>query len=64
MTGMGETWREERKLLDGNLRPGAVISYQQMMQEKTRDFLSQLLATPKDFFAHIRLFVARLAYSV
>ncbi len=61
---MGETWREGRKLLDGSLRPGAVISYQQMMQEKTGDFLSQLLATPKDFFAHIRLFVALLAYSV
>jgi cytochrome P450 len=64
MAGMSETWREGRKLLDGGLRPGALISYQQMMQEKTRNFRSQLLATPKDFFAHIRLSVARLAYSI
>jgi cytochrome P450 len=64
MARKGETWREGRKLLDGSLRPGAVISYQQMMQEKTRDFLSQLLETPKDFFTLIRLFVARLAHSV
>ncbi len=64
MARRGETWRKGRRLLDGSLRPGALISYQQMMQEKTRDFLSQLLATPKDLFTHIGLFVARLAHSV
>ncbi len=37
MTGTTETWRKGRKILDGNLRPGAMTSYRQMMQEKTRD---------------------------
>jgi cytochrome P450 len=61
-TGTTETWREGRKLLDGSLRPGAMISYRQMMQEKTREFLSQLLATPKDFHAHIELSVRHHHY--
>ncbi|KAF8483988.1 cytochrome P450 [Russula ochroleuca] len=63
-TGTTETWREGRKLLDGSLRPGAMISYRQMMQEKTREFLSQLLATPKDFHAHIELFQGKLLMSL
>jgi hypothetical protein len=57
MTGMTETWRKGRKLLDRSLRPGAVIPFRQMIQEKTREFLSQLLATPKDFEAHVGLSV-------
>jgi cytochrome P450 len=55
MTGMTETWRKGRKLLDRSLRPGAMISYRQMIQEKTREFLAQLYATPKDFEAHVGL---------
>ncbi|KAF8498600.1 cytochrome P450 [Russula emetica] len=55
MTGMTETWREGRKLVDHSLRPGAVITYGQMMQEKTREFLTQLFATPKNFRSHIEL---------
>ena len=39
---MTETWREGRKILDHSLRTGAITSYQQMMQEKTREFLAQL----------------------
>jgi cytochrome P450 len=58
MTGMTETWREGRKLVDHSLRPGAVMTYGPMMQEKTREFLTQLIATPKNFRAHIRLSVA------
>ena len=57
MARMGETWREGRKILDRSLGPGAAMSYRQMMQEKTRGFLSQLLTTPKDFSAHIKLLV-------
>jgi cytochrome P450 len=57
MTGMTETWRKGRKLLDRSLRPGAMISYRQMIQEKTREFLAQLHATPKDFEAHVGLSV-------
>jgi len=57
MTGTTETWRKGRKLLDRSLRPGAMISYRQMIQKKTREFLAQLCATPKDFEAHVGLSV-------
>ena len=60
MTGTTETWRKGRKMLDINLRPGAIMSYRQMMEEKTRDLLAQLCATPKDFHAHLDLLVGRL----
>lgn len=49
----GEVWREGRKLLDRNLRPGSMTPYRQMMQENTCGFLTQLLATPKEFRSHI-----------
>ena len=52
-----EVWREGRKLLDRSLRPGATISYRQMMQEITRGFLAQLRATPREFRSHISLSV-------
>ena len=55
MTRMSEAWRDGRKILDPSLRPGAAMSYRQIMQEKTREFLAQLFATPKDFRAHIEL---------
>jgi hypothetical protein len=61
MTGMTETWRKGRKLLDGSLRLGEVMSYQQMMQEKTREFLAQLCANPKDFGAHVDLLAGHLS---
>lgn len=66
MTGMTETWREGRKLVDHNLRRGAVMTYGQleMMQEKTRELLTQLFATPKNFRAHIELSVGRLLYAI
>jgi hypothetical protein len=63
MARMGDTWREGRKLLDGNLRSGAMMLYRQMMQEKTCDFLANLFATPKDVHAHIELLVGRLPRS-
>jgi hypothetical protein len=49
MIGLSETWRKERKILDGSLRPGALMSYRQVMQEKTHELLVQLRANPKDF---------------
>ena len=64
MTGMTETWREGRKLADHSLRPTAVIKYGQMMQEKTREFLTQLFATPKHFRAHVELSVDRLPCAI
>ena len=57
MTGMTETWRKGRKLLDRSLRPSAMLSYRQMIQEKTREFLAQLRSTPKDFEAHVGMSV-------
>ena len=53
--GFNETWRKERKILDGSLRPGAVMSYRQLMQEKTLELLVQLRANPKDFDNRIKL---------
>ena len=64
MTGRTETWREGRKLVDHNLRPGALMAYGQMMQEKTREFLTELSATPKNFRAHIELSVGHLPYII
>ena len=63
MIRMGDAWREGRKLLDGNLRSGAIISYRQMMQEKTREFLANVFTTPKDVQSHIELLVGRLLVS-
>ena len=57
-----ESWREGRKLLDRSLRAGATISYRQMMQEKTRWFLAQLFANPKEFRHHIELSLCCLPY--
>jgi len=64
MTGMTETWRQGRKLANHSLRPGAVTTYRQMMQEKTHEFLTELLATPKNFHDHIKLSVGRLPYTI
>jgi len=54
---MGKYWREGRKLLDRSLRPGATALHRRLIEEKTRVFLGQLLATPKAFREHIDLFV-------
>ena len=59
-TGMCDAWREERKLLERSLRPGATVSYRHMMEEKTRWFLAQLIANPKEFHHHIELSVFEL----
>ena len=62
--GMNETWHKGRKILDRGLRPAAIISYRQMMQEKTRELLVQLRANPKDFCAHVEQSVNPLPYIV
>ena len=59
--GMSESWHEGRKLLDRSLRP---VSYRQMMQEKTRWFLAQLFANPKEFHRHIELSLSHRLYTV
>ena len=60
MTKMTQTWREGRKIVDGGLRPGAIVPYRRMMQEKTHDFLARLFTAPKDLNAHIKLLVGHL----
>jgi cytochrome P450 len=53
--GVSEIWRKERKILDSSLRPSAVMSYRQVIDEKTRELLVQLRANPKDFDNRIKL---------
>jgi hypothetical protein len=60
--GTTESWREGRKLVDHSLRPGAVMTYGRMMQQKTHEFLTQLLASPKDFRTHLKLSVGGLPF--
>jgi len=60
----GELWREGRKLLDRSLRPSVTMSYRQMMQENTHGFLTQLLATPKNFRNHVELSAVALPYVI
>jgi hypothetical protein len=64
MTGMTEIWRKGRKLVDHSLRAGAVMTYGRMMQDKTREFLTQLFATPKNFPDHVKLSVGRLPCTI
>jgi hypothetical protein len=63
-TGMCDAWREERKLLDRSLRAGATVSYRQMIEEKTRWFLAQLISNPNEFHHHIELSVCNLPHTV
>lgn len=53
--GMNDTWRRGRKMLNGSLRPVAITSYRQMMQDRTREFLAQVRSNPGDFRAHLVL---------
>jgi hypothetical protein len=64
MTGRTETWRRARRILDASLRPGAMMSYRQGIQEKTYKLLAQLRESPNDFGAHVRLSVGRPCYIV
>ncbi|KAH9016885.1 cytochrome P450 [Lactarius hengduanensis] len=57
---MGKYWREGRKLLDRGLRPGATALHRRLIEEKTRVFLGQLLATPNGFREHINLLQGKL----
>ncbi|KAH9058255.1 cytochrome P450 [Lactarius vividus] len=56
----GKYWREGRKLLDRSLRPGAAALHRRLIEEKTRVFLGQLLATPNAFREHINLLQGKL----
>ena len=62
--GMTDSWRKGRKLLDRSLQAGATKSYRQMMEEKTRWFLAQLIANPNELYHHIELSLFRPPYVV
>jgi cytochrome P450 len=55
VTEYGEHWRKGRKIADRSLRPVAISQYHQRIEEKTRAFLGQILASPADFRGHIAL---------
>jgi hypothetical protein len=56
----GKLLRDGRKLLDRSLRPGATALHRRLIEEKTREFLGQVLSTPKHFREHIDLLVSLL----
>ncbi|KAH9058254.1 cytochrome P450 [Lactarius vividus] len=62
----GKYWREGRRLLDRSFRPSAIVIHRRLIEENTRVFLGQLLATPNAFRKHIELLqgkiVMRLTY--
>ena len=57
VTGYGDHWREGRKIADRSLRPGVMSQFHQRIEEKTREFLGQILESPAEFRSHIELSV-------
>jgi len=58
-----ERWLEGRKLADRGFRSRAISLNCHTIEEETRWFLGQLLATPADFRGHIELFQAKVIMS-
>ncbi|KAH9957218.1 cytochrome P450, partial [Russula dissimulans] len=56
----GDFWRQGRRLLDRSLRPAAVAVYRPMQEAKTRVLLSDLLANPDEWEAHLELLSGKL----
>ena len=55
-----ESWRLARKLLDRSLRPATIAVYRPLLQTKAKFLLTQVLANPDEFEAHLYQFVAFL----
>jgi hypothetical protein len=55
-----EFLRLERKLLDSSLRPANIAAYLPLLQTKAHVLLTQVLANPHEFEAHLNQFVAFL----
>jgi cytochrome P450 len=55
-----ESWRLSRKLLDRGLRPAAIVAHRPLLETKAHALLTQMLANPDDFVAHLNQFVASL----
>ncbi|KAN0109877.1 cytochrome P450 [Russula decolorans] len=64
ISGRTETWRKGRRVLEGSLRPGAIMSYREGIQEKTYELLAQLRESPNDFRAHVRLLQGKFIMSI
>jgi hypothetical protein len=55
-----ESLRTRRKLLDRSLRPATIAAYGPLLQTKAHVLLTQVLANPDEFEAHLYQFVAFL----
>ncbi|KAN0135789.1 Cytochrome P450 [Lactarius tabidus] len=64
ITGYGDRWREGRKIAERILRPGVMSLYHQRIEEKTRAFLEQILASPADIRGHLQLFQGKTIMSL
>jgi hypothetical protein len=48
-----EEWRLGLKLLNRSLRPASIVTYHPMLEAKAYELLSQMLAKPDEFKAHL-----------
>jgi hypothetical protein len=55
-----DSWRVARKLLNRSLRPAVIAAYCPLLETKAHVFLTQVLANPDEFEAHIYEFVTLL----
>jgi hypothetical protein len=56
-----ESLRTRRKLLDRSLRPTSIAAYGPLLQTKAHVLLTQMLANPDEFEAHLYQFVVFLS---
>jgi hypothetical protein len=55
-----KSWRLARKLLDRSLRPAVIATYRPLLETKAHVLLTQVLADPNEFEAHLYQFVTFL----
>jgi hypothetical protein len=53
-----DSLRPARKLLDRSLRPAVIAAYRPLLQTKAHVLLTQMLANPDEFEAHLFQFVS------
>ncbi|KAI0264170.1 cytochrome P450 [Gloeopeniophorella convolvens] len=63
-TRYSEFWKAGRKILDQNLRTGAVAQYRPMQIAKTAELLGQLLSDPESFLHQIELYQSKVLMSL
>ncbi|KAF9053665.1 cytochrome P450 [Hymenopellis radicata] len=64
LSSYGNRLREFRKLLSEALTARKVQDYHPLEEEKTRDFLVDLLRNPEDFLYHIRRVAAAIVFKI